>query len=112
MMAAQKADATLSDAPRNRTLQPIVTGTTVIGLKYAGGVMLAADTLASYGSMARYKDFRRLSSVGENTILGASGEMSDFQVSMHVCVCVCTAVCACIQVIIHPCTYALYAPHS
>lgn len=79
MMAAQKADATLSDAPRNRTLQPIVTGTTVIGLKYAGGVMLAADTLASYGSMARYKDFRRLSSVGENTILGASGEMSDFQ---------------------------------
>jgi len=91
MMAAQKADATLSDAPRNRTLQPIVTGTTVIGLKYAGGVMLAADTLASYGSMARYKDFRRLSSVGENTILGASGEMSDFQVSMHVC---CLFVCA------------------
>jgi len=31
MMAAYKADATLSDAPRNRTLQPIVTGTTVIG---------------------------------------------------------------------------------
>ena len=83
MMATQKADATLSDVPRNRTLQPIVTGTTVIGLKYAGGVMLAADTLASYGSMARYKDFRRLSSVSKNTILGASGEMSDFQVRMH-----------------------------
>lgn len=69
-----------SAAPnRQHTSQPIVTGTTVIGLKYKGGVMLAADTLASYGSMARYKNVQRLSSVGENTLIGGSGEMSDFQ---------------------------------
>ena len=74
-----KAEATLQDAPKKNTLQPIVTGTTVLGLKYNGGVMLAADTLASYGSLARYKDMKRLTAVGENTIIGASGEMSDFQ---------------------------------
>jgi len=56
-----------------------VTGTTVIGIKYNGGVMLAADTLSSYGSLARYKDTRRLIKVGEQTLIGASGEMSDFQ---------------------------------
>mmetsp|Transcript_42464 Transcript_42464/g.117160 ORF Transcript_42464/g.117160 Transcript_42464/m.117160 type:complete len:243 (-) Transcript_42464:118-846(-) len=61
------------------TLQPIVTGATVIGLKYNGGVMMAADTLASYGSSARYKDVSRVSKVGKYTLLGASGEMSDFQ---------------------------------
>lgn len=64
---------------RQHTQSPIVTGTTVIGLKYKGGVMLAADTLASYGSMARYKDVRRIKSVGKGTLLGASGEISDFQ---------------------------------
>lgn len=79
LMGAPKAEATLQDAPKKQTLQPIVTGTTVIGLKYNGGVMLAADTLASYGSLARYKDVRRLDTVGENTIIGASGEMSDYQ---------------------------------
>lgn len=70
---------TLNDGPHTRTQQPIVTGTTVIGIKYKGGVLLAADTLASYGSMARYKDMRRLTTHGKHTILGASGEMSDFQ---------------------------------
>lgn len=64
---------------RQHTSQPIVTGTTVLGIKYCDGVMLAADTLASYGSMARYKDVRRLEKVGESTLIGASGEISDFQ---------------------------------
>ena len=66
-------------APTTRTSQPIVTGTTVIGLKYADGVMLAADTLASYGSLARYNDVRRISKVGKSTLIGASGEISDYQ---------------------------------
>lgn len=70
----------VSNAPnRQHTTSPIVTGTTVLAIKYADGVMLAADTLASYGSLARYRDVRRLHPVGENTIVGASGEISDFQ---------------------------------
>lgn len=65
--------------PTTHTSQPIVTGTTVIGLKYKDGVMLAADTLASYGTMARYKDMRRMCKVGDNCLIAASGEISDYQ---------------------------------
>ena len=61
-----------------RTTRPIVTGTSVLGIKYAGGVMLAADTLCSYGSMAKYKDARRLVDVNGKTLLGGGGEFSDF----------------------------------
>lgn len=43
-------------------------------------MLLAADTLASYGSLARFKDVQRLKSVGDYTVLGAGGEFSDFQV--------------------------------
>jgi hypothetical protein len=35
--------------------------------------------LASYGSLARFKDVQRLHSVGDNTVIGAGGDMSDFQ---------------------------------
>ncbi|EKU21537.1 20S proteasome subunit beta 7, partial [Nannochloropsis gaditana CCMP526] len=65
--------------PTKRTHSPMVTGTSVLGVKYNGGVMLAADTLASYGSLARFKDVTRLNAVGDYTILGAGGEFSDFQ---------------------------------
>ncbi|GAA6061047.1 hypothetical protein JCM10212_004621 [Sporobolomyces blumeae] len=61
------------------TQQPIVTGSSVIGLRYKDGVILAADNLASYGSLARFKDVRRLHQVGSNTLVGASGDMADFQ---------------------------------
>ena len=59
--------------PTTRTLQPIVTGTSVLAIKYDKGVMMAADTLASYGTLARYKDIRRIIKVGDKTIIGASG---------------------------------------
>lgn len=62
-----------------RTTRPIVTGTSVLGITYKNGVMLAADTLCSYGSMAKYKDARRLRVVNSHTVLGGGGEYSDFQ---------------------------------
>jgi 20S proteasome subunit beta 7 len=65
--------------PRQHTTRPIVTGTSVIGVKYAGGVLLAADTLASYGTMAMFKDAERIHKVTDNTLMAAGGEMSDFQ---------------------------------
>ncbi|KAF9269098.1 proteasome endopeptidase complex beta subunit [Marasmius fiardii PR-910] len=61
------------------TQQPIVTGTSVLAIKYKDGVMMAADNLASYGSLARFKDVQRLHPVGTNTVVGAGGDMSDFQ---------------------------------
>jgi 20S proteasome subunit beta 7 len=70
----------------------------VLGIKFKDGVMLAADCLgafarisvsfflsllcdstASYGSLARFKDVQRLHPVGNNTVVAASGDMSDFQ---------------------------------
>ena len=41
--------------------------------------MVAADTLGSYGGLARFKDLRRIRAVGDYTLLGAGGEYSDFQ---------------------------------
>ena len=64
--------------PRKHTTQPIVTGASVLGVKYNGGVMLAADTLLSYGSMAKTLDASRLVEI-DQTLIGASGEFSDFQ---------------------------------
>ena len=38
--------------------------------------MLAADTLASYGSLAMFKDVTRIARTGSYTLVGASGELS------------------------------------
>nr|ACH46183.1 putative proteasome beta 4 subunit [Taeniopygia guttata] len=65
--------------PAGRTLSPMVTGTSVLGLKFSGGVMLAADTVGSYGSLARFRGISRLLKVNDSTVLGASGDLADFQ---------------------------------
>lgn len=65
--------------PRTFTQQPIVTGTSVLGLKYDGGVLMVADMLGSYGSMARFKCVERLKQFGDCTVVGAGGDLSDFQ---------------------------------
>ncbi|CAG8766106.1 14032_t:CDS:2, partial [Acaulospora morrowiae] len=67
-----------------RTQQPIVTGTSVIALKYKDGVMLAADNLASYGSLARFRDIERIHPVGDFTVIGASGDISDYQYTKRI----------------------------
>ncbi|XP_032871748.1 proteasome subunit beta type-4-like [Amblyraja radiata] len=65
--------------PAKRTMSPMVTGTSVLGVKFDGGVILAADMLGSYGSMARFRNVSRLMKVNEATILGASGDYADYQ---------------------------------
>lgn len=65
--------------PNKRTTSPIVTGGAVLGIKYADGVMLACDTLCSYGSQARYKEVQRTHKAGLYTLMGAGGEYSDYQ---------------------------------
>jgi len=70
--------ATFSDAVQ-RTQEPIVTGTSVLAIEYKDGIMMAADNLASYGSLARFKDVERLYPVGNSTVIAAGGDMSDFQ---------------------------------
>ena len=58
---------------------PMTTGSSVLGLKFTGGVMIAADTLGSYGSLARFRDCERVMKVNNNTMLGCSGDYADFQ---------------------------------
>ncbi|NWI97598.1 PSB4 protein, partial [Pitta sordida] len=58
---------------------PMVTGTSVLGLRFEGGVFLAADTGGSYGSLARFRGISRIQKVNGSTVLGASGDIADFQ---------------------------------
>ncbi|KAG8655283.1 proteasome subunit beta type-4 [Manihot esculenta] len=67
------------ESASERTLYPYVTGTSVVALKYKDGILMAADMGASYGSTLRYKSVERIKSVGKHSLLGASGEISDFQ---------------------------------
>ena len=63
----------------NHTVSPIVTGSSVLGLKYRDGIMIVTDTLVSYGSLKKFTNVPRLHTIGQNTVIGASGEYSDFQ---------------------------------
>lgn len=71
--------STSSEMGTERTLYPYVTGTSVLGMKYKDGVILAADLGGSYGSTLRYKSVERIKPIGKHSLLGASGEISDFQ---------------------------------
>jgi 20S proteasome subunit beta 7 len=70
----------VSAAPKKHTTRPIVTGTSVLGIVYDGGVLLASDTLLSYGGMAKHQGISRIHRISSTgTIIAASGEYSDFQ---------------------------------
>ncbi|KAL4216387.1 Proteasome subunit beta type-4 [Mactra antiquata] len=65
--------------PTKRTLYPSVTGTSVLGLKFNDGVVIAGDKLGSYGSMARFRDLSRVLKVNDQVVVGASGDYADYQ---------------------------------
>lgn len=58
---------------------PITTGTSVVGLKFTDGVIIAADTLVSYGSLSRFRDIDRVFKVNDHTVIGIGGDYADFQ---------------------------------
>jgi len=65
--------------PYTRTQTPVSTGTSVLGVVYEDGIMIAADTLASYGAMARFRDVPRILNVNNQTVAGCGGDYADFQ---------------------------------
>jgi len=65
--------------PKKVTQSPVTTGSSVLAMKYDGGVVIAADTLGSYGSMARFPDLQRILKVNSNTVLGVGGDYADYQ---------------------------------
>ncbi|KAF9886190.1 Proteasome subunit beta type-7 [Aspergillus nanangensis] len=68
-----------STGPKAHTQSPAVTGTSVIAVKFNGGVAIAADNLASYGSLARFTDVKRLRKFSDTAVVGFSGDVSDMQ---------------------------------
>jgi 20S proteasome subunit beta 7 len=65
--------------PMSHTTSPVNVGTSVIGIKYKDGVLLAADTGVAYGSMRHSKHQQRIYQISHDTAVATSGEMSDFQ---------------------------------
>ena len=49
-----------------RTQYPSTQGTSVLGVKFDGGVIIAADRLGSYGSLARFRGISRVMKVRMN----------------------------------------------
>ncbi|OJD35035.1 proteasome component pre4 [Diplodia corticola] len=68
-----------TSGPMQHTQQPIVTGTSVVAVKYKDGVVIAADNLASYGSLARFTDVKRLRVFNNKSVVGFGGDVSDMQ---------------------------------
>jgi 20S proteasome subunit beta 7 len=60
-----------------------VSGSSIVGMKYKDGIMMAGDMQASYGSYAKYKGVERIFKVASNTLLGSSGEYSNIQKLVH-----------------------------
>ncbi|KAG7312728.1 hypothetical protein JYU34_001100 [Plutella xylostella] len=64
---------------RAHSAAPITTTTTVIGLKFDKGCIIAADMLGSYGSLARFRNCPRVLKVNDVCLLGNGGDYADFQ---------------------------------
>lgn len=57
----------------------MTTGGSVIALKYNGGVLMASDTLLSYGSLAKFPNIPRIKIIGKFSAVCATGDYADFQ---------------------------------
>ena len=51
----------------------------MVGIQFKDGVLIAADILGSYGSLARFRNLERVMKVNDNIILGAGGDYADYQ---------------------------------
>jgi len=71
-------NASSSDA-KQKSQYPVVTGSSVLAFEYKDGVIMAADQLGSYGSLARFRDCKRIFKVNDTTCIGAAGDYADFQ---------------------------------
>jgi len=74
-----KKSSSQPDFGRQRTQYPTTTGTSVLGVKFDGGIMIAADKLGSYGSLARFRGVSRVMQVNDVTVMAAGGDYADYQ---------------------------------
>ncbi|PHJ24855.1 20s proteasome subunit beta [Cystoisospora suis] len=73
----------LLPSPPRDTTNPVVTTSSVLGITYKDGILMVADTLASYGRMTRFKETSRFFALGggakPTTAIGTTGDYSDHQ---------------------------------
>lgn len=62
-----------------RTLYPMTTTASVVGIKFNNGVAIAADVGGYYGSLNRFKSLDRLYKVNNNIVMTTTGDYADFQ---------------------------------
>ncbi len=65
--------------PSTRTLSPSVTGGSILGIMFEGGVLLAGDRLGAYGGLHRFRDIDRIIKVNDNVLITYTGDVADFQ---------------------------------
>jgi len=72
--------------PIKHVTDPYVVGGAIIGLKCREGIVIAADTLLSYGGLLstksiylEYQDVSRFEKIDDHSVIVASGEYADFQ---------------------------------
>lgn len=58
---------------------PITTTTSLLAIKFDKGVVMSADTLGSYGSLARFRNCPRMFQANQNILIGSSGDYADYQ---------------------------------
>lgn len=64
---------------KKHTTAPTTIGSSVIGVRYNKGVVIAADNKISMHGYKKYTDITRIAPINKNTFMGSSGEYSDFQ---------------------------------
>mmetsp|Transcript_30943 Transcript_30943/g.32132 ORF Transcript_30943/g.32132 Transcript_30943/m.32132 type:complete len:251 (+) Transcript_30943:54-806(+) len=65
--------------PKQLTTQPYAVGSSVIGIKYKDGVLIASDKRINVYGHRKYNNVTRIAPINKYTIMGSSGEYSDFQ---------------------------------
>lgn len=64
---------------KKHTTSPTTTGSSVVGVKFDKGVIIVSDNKISCHGYKKYDNISRISRINTNTIIGSSGEYSDFQ---------------------------------
>lgn len=69
-----------AEGEKKYTTSPVYVGSSVIGMRYKGGLVIACDTRLNYGSLAKFQNIDdRVQQINANTMIGSAGEYSDFQ---------------------------------
>jgi len=82
---ANQVNSSQDMAPKIHSQYPSKVGTTVFGLKYKDGVIIATDAIRNYGKLSQYSgigqysNLQRVIKINETTVLASSGDIADFQ---------------------------------